>query len=69
MPGDTLRGLLAWNGGANRAYPAGWFAPGAAQEPEPPAPAIECGAPMAPPADANEVGSTGESLAIETRRV
>jgi hypothetical protein len=24
---------------------------------------------MAPPANANEVGSTGESLAIETRRV
>jgi len=22
MPGDTMRGLLAWNGGANSAYPA-----------------------------------------------
>ena len=30
MPGDILRGLLAWNGGANPAYPAKWFAPGAA---------------------------------------
>jgi hypothetical protein len=28
--GDTLRGLLAWNGGANPAYPAKWFALGAA---------------------------------------
>jgi hypothetical protein len=30
MCGDTLRGLFAWNGGANPGYPAKWFALGAA---------------------------------------